>query len=238
MRHKASGPLDDLWHRIPRAAAYRLERAAERVPGRAVAALAVALCLGVGGSVALASVTGGSSSGPSESAVDPAVPDTEGPESATGAPVPADEGSPTPDAAPPSQPRTPPTTSRGNPQRSPDPAEMTASASPDNPAPAESPPEPSPDGSRLVPDHNPPDTSLSEEFPESDAALFRLGADEAATFNCSFDGGAFEPCDSPTHYTDLKPGWHTFAVSAVDSAGNADPTPAETRWLANNGNVR
>ncbi len=121
-----------------------------------------------------------------------------------------------------------------HPPASPDPADGTASANTDPPTPSESPSRPSPNGSRVVPDRTPPDTSLSEEFPDSDAALFRLGADEAASFNCSLDGGAFKPCDSPTHLSDLKPGWHTFAVSAVDPAGNADPTPAETRWLANN----
>ncbi|HET9422650.1 MAG TPA: hypothetical protein VFO49_16025 [Nocardioides sp.] len=201
-----------------------------------MAALAVAMCLVVGGSVALASVTRDPSSGPSESAVDPGRPDTEGEDPATGAPEPHDEGTSTPDAPPSSQPRTPPTTSRGDPPSSPDPAEVTASASTDAPPPSVSPSEPSPNGAKVVPDYKAPNTSLSEEFPESDAALFRLGADEATSFNCSLDGGAFKPCDSPTHYSDLKPGWHTFAVSAVDSAGNVDPTPAETRWLANNGN--
>ena len=236
MRHKASGPLDDLWHRIPRAAAHRLDRAAERVPVRAVAALALALCLGIGGSVALASVTGGPSSGPSEAAVDPAPPESAGPPPTSAGPA-TDEGSPAPGApstAPP--PKTPPSASQVHPPASPDPADATASASTDPPTPSERPSRPSPDGSRVLTDHTPPDTSLSEEFPDSDAALFRLGADEAASFNCSLDGGAFKPCDSPTHLSDLKPGWHTFAVSAVDSAGNADPTPAETRWLANNKN--
>jgi hypothetical protein len=202
-----------------------------------VAALAAVLCLGIGGSVALASVTGGSSSGPNESAVDPALPESSGPASTGAAPAPDDEGAPAPGAPSAGQPKTPPTTGQAHPPKSPDPDDVTASASTDPPAPSESASEPSPDGSRVVPDRRPPDTSLSEEFPESDAALFRLGADEAASFNCSLDGGAFKPCDSPTHLSDLKPGWHTFAVSAVDPAGNADPTPAEARWLANNGNA-
>jgi hypothetical protein len=236
MRHKASGPLDDLLHRIPRAAAHWLDRTAERVPVRAVAALAVAMCLGVGGSVALASVTGGSSRGPSDAAVDPAHLGSAGPAPTSAGPA-TDEGGPAPGAPSTGQPTTPPSTSQVHPPASPDPADATASASTNPETPSESPSEPSPDGSRVVPDRTPPDTSLSEEFPDPDAALFRLGADEAASFNCSLDGGAFKPCDSPTHLSDLKPGWHTFAVSAVDSAGNADPTPAETRWLANNGNA-
>lgn len=62
-------------------------------------------------------------------------------------------------------------------------------------------------------------------------ALFWLSADEAASFACSLDGAAYSPCDSPMRYSDLDPGWHTFAVRAVDAAGNADPSPARTRWL-------
>jgi hypothetical protein len=237
MRHKASGPLDDLLHRIPRAAAHWLDRAPERVPVRAVAALAVALGLGIGGSVALASMASGPSSGPGKAAVDPARPQSAGPSPTNAGPA-TGEGSPAPGApstAPP--PKTLPSAGQVHPPASPDPADATASASTGPETPSERPSEPSPDGSRVVPDRTPPDTSLSEEFPDSDAALFRLGADEAASFNCSLDGGAFKPCDSPTHLSDLKPGWHTFAVSAIDSAGNADPTPAETRWLANNGNA-
>jgi hypothetical protein len=76
---------------------------------------------------------------------------------------------------------------------------------------------------------------MSEEFPEPDTALFRLSANETASFTCSLDGAAYSPCESPTRYSDLDPGWHTFAVRAVDSAGNADPSPAKTRWLAKDG---
>ena len=237
MRHKASGPLGDFWHRIPRAAAYRLERAATHVPVRALTTLAVALCLGIGGYAALSAATGGSSTGPNESAVDPVLPDAQAPPPTTQSPPAHDgEGAPAPGPSSSGAPQAPPSASQASPPTSPEAAEATASASTDNRPPPASPSEPSPDGSRIVPDHTPPDTSLSEEFPASDAALFRLGADEDASFNCSLDGGAFKPCDTPTHYSDLKPGWHTFAVSAVDSAGNVDPTPAEARWLANNGN--
>jgi hypothetical protein len=236
MRHKASGPLADFWHRIPRAAAYRLEKAAKQVPVRALATLAVATCLGIGGVAALASVTGGPSTGPSESALDPANPEAERLPPTTQSPPTHGEGAPAPGASPSGQPRTPPPTSQADGPSSTDTDEATASASTETPPPAATPSQPSPDVSRRSSDEAPPNTSLSEEFPESDSALFMLSADEAASFNCSLDGGAFSPCDSPTHYTDLKPGWHTFAVSAVDSAGNADPTPAETRWLANNGN--
>ncbi len=75
---------------------------------------------------------------------------------------------------------------------------------------------------------------MSEAQPEPDAARFTFSADEGASFACSLDGGGFTPCNSPSVYSDLPPGWHSFAVKAVDAAGNADPSPAETRWLAKN----
>ena len=62
--------------------------------------------------------------------------------------------------------------------------------------------------------------------------MLTFGANESATFACSLDEAAYTPCDSPTRYADLHPGWHTFAVRATDAAGNVDPTPAEVRWLA------
>jgi hypothetical protein len=47
-----------------------------------------------------------------------------------------------------------------------------------------------------------------------------------ATFQCSLDEGAFAACASPFTAPPLAAGDHTFAVRALDAAGNADPTPA------------
>jgi hypothetical protein len=44
------------------------------------------------------------------------------------------------------------------------------------------------------------------------------------------DSGSFETCTSPKTYSGLKKGSHTFAVRAVDAAGNLDPTPATRTW--------
>ena len=56
----------------------------------------------------------------------------------------------------------------------------------------------------------------------------------SATFECSLDGAAYASCASTHSYTDLHPGWHTFAVRATDPAGNVDGSPASTRWLSTN----
>jgi hypothetical protein len=61
-------------------------------------------------------------------------------------------------------------------------------------------------------------------------ARFRFSSNEGgASFECSFDGAAFEPCSSPLKrkVTRRK---HQFAVRAIDAAGNVDQTPAKTRW--------
>jgi hypothetical protein len=47
-----------------------------------------------------------------------------------------------------------------------------------------------------------------------------------ATFQCSLDEAAFAACASPFTAPSLAAGAHTFAVRALDAAGNADPTPA------------
>lgn len=44
---------------------------------------------------------------------------------------------------------------------------------------------------------------------------------------CSVDGGAFAPCDSPVSVAGLTPGRHTLAVRSVDADGRPDPTPAQ-----------
>ena len=53
----------------------------------------------------------------------------------------------------------------------------------------------------------------------------QFSASEAATFACSVDGGSFSACTSPAKFT-LKPGKHTLAVVATDSAGEKDASTA------------
>ena len=57
----------------------------------------------------------------------------------------------------------------------------------------------------------------------SASASFSFHAGEQATFECRLDGGSFSPCTSPSTYSSLSEGGHTFRVRATDAAGNAGP---------------
>jgi parallel beta-helix repeat protein len=57
-----------------------------------------------------------------------------------------------------------------------------------------------------------------------------LTAPAGLTFECSLDGAAFADCQNGIELVDLPPGGHTFAVRAVDEAGNIDGTPVTYNW--------
>jgi hypothetical protein len=88
-------------------------------------------------------------------------------------------------------------------------------------------------------DTTPPDTTIDSTPPDpstsADAAFTFSGTDDRTpaaglTFECSLDGAGFASCSSPTSYTALASGSHTFEVRATDGAGNVDPTPASYSW--------
>lgn len=81
-------------------------------------------------------------------------------------------------------------------------------------------------------DQTAPDTRVSWRFPSGGSAVFTFTATQPSSFTCSLDGAAYTPCQSPSSYSGLAPGTHTFAVRATDAAGNVDPTPAEVTWHA------
>ncbi len=63
---------------------------------------------------------------------------------------------------------------------------------------------------------------------------FGFTANEAATFQCSWDGAAYASCTSPDS-RNLANGAHTFAVKAKDASNNEDATPATRSFTVSTG---
>jgi hypothetical protein len=96
----------------------------------------------------------------------------------------------------------------------------------------------------LTIDGTPPDTAIAGTpplFTDTTASFGFTGSDGGAppsgiaSFECSLDGVAFSPCASPASYGGLSDGGHTFAVRAIDVAGNVDPTPDSWSWTVDAG---
>jgi hypothetical protein len=79
-------------------------------------------------------------------------------------------------------------------------------------------------------DTNAPETTISSRTLNGTSATFEFTATEAASFECRLDGGAFSHCSSPTTYSSLALGLHTFEVRSIDRAGNVDQTSATATW--------
>jgi hypothetical protein len=92
-----------------------------------------------------------------------------------------------------------------------------------------------PDSYSWTIDATPPDTTIGPSQPAplttATGATFDFSSTELpATFQCSLDGAAFAACTSPKAYSALADGSHTFQVRALDTATNADPSPASYTW--------
>ncbi|ATB48542.1 Ig-like domain-containing protein [Corallococcus macrosporus] len=95
--------------------------------------------------------------------------------------------------------------------------------------------DPSPASRTWTVDTTAPDTSIvsgpSGTTDSADAAFAFNASESPATYECSLDGAAFATCTSPASFSNLPDGGHTFAVRAVDAAGNVDGTPATRSWM-------
>jgi hypothetical protein len=80
----------------------------------------------------------------------------------------------------------------------------------------------------------PPSTAITVRPPAvstARAATFTLTSDEAGTtFRCALDTKPAVVCGTSVSYRGLADGPHTLTVTAVDAAGNADPTPEVYSW--------
>ena len=94
--------------------------------------------------------------------------------------------------------------------------------------------DPFPDTHSWTVDTAPPDTTIgaAEPDPTTDpTGDFTFTATQTgSTFQCSVDGAAFTTCTTPFATAALGDGDHTFAVRAIDPAGNTDPTPDSHAW--------
>jgi VCBS repeat-containing protein len=94
--------------------------------------------------------------------------------------------------------------------------------------------DPSPASHTWTIDTVPPDTILTSTPPDPDddntPTFSFIGSDGAVGFECQVDGGNWSNCPSPHTTATLSDGEHTFAVRALDSAGNADASPASHSW--------
>jgi hypothetical protein len=83
-------------------------------------------------------------------------------------------------------------------------------------------------------DRTPPNTTIvtgpSGVMAVASASVTFTANEPDAAFGCSLDGGAFASCTSPANLPGLAQGSHTFAVRAVDAAGNTDTSPATGSW--------
>jgi hypothetical protein len=83
-------------------------------------------------------------------------------------------------------------------------------------------------------DFTPPDTNLTlspATITNVATANFAFNSDDAtATFLCSLNGATAQPCTSPVSYRGLSDGKRTFAVHAVDPAGNLDVAGQVVTW--------
>jgi len=62
-------------------------------------------------------------------------------------------------------------------------------------------------------------------------ATFVFGANQAGSvFECAFDGGSFQACDSPYTVGNLGEGEHQFQVRAINAFGRVDPSPVAVTW--------
>lgn len=248
MGHTPSGTLVNLWRRLPRAVAVSVAALAELSPGRALMALVVSLGFGTSAAFAVASV-GGSAIEAAQPAVLTQRPMPTASRDGERPVVPGSTGlGPQGNASPWSE----PTTGRSSAPTAPDrqeeergrtagspPRAAHGSRTPRAGSSASSTPRAEPGGeeSPSSTDDNPPRTSIDASFPDGDTADFSYTASESASYECSLDGASYTPCDSPSTFSNLHPGWHVFAVRATDAAGNVDPSPAIIRWHANAGSA-
>jgi hypothetical protein len=78
-------------------------------------------------------------------------------------------------------------------------------------------------------DRDPPDTSLDVKPSDPSGPSVQFGFSGGTTYTCQLDAFT-ESCQPNKGYANLSDGQHTFTVTAIDAAGNSDPTPESYTW--------
>lgn len=84
-----------------------------------------------------------------------------------------------------------------------------------------------------TPDTTPPQTTVTLGLGgayHQDTFFWFVSSEAGSRFQCRFDRGSWNSCDSPLKYAMVPEGTHTLEVRATDAAGNVDPTPAARTW--------
>ena len=91
-------------------------------------------------------------------------------------------------------------------------------------------PDPTPATRGFTVDSTAPQTTITSGpagTTDETSPSFGFSANEGgSSFECRLDGGGWSACSSPTAYSKLADGPHSFEVRATDPASNTDPTPA------------
>jgi hypothetical protein len=89
------------------------------------------------------------------------------------------------------------------------------------------------DSSSSIRDRSAPETKISRKVVKRKprALLFSFSSSEqGSSFRCSVNDKPFTPCGKSRTFSKPSPERRTLRVYAVDAAGNADPSPAATRF--------
>jgi hypothetical protein len=68
------------------------------------------------------------------------------------------------------------------------------------------------------------DSGPADPTNSTSATLTFSATEPSSTFECQLDSGAYTACTTPTSYTGLAEGAHTFRVRAIDTVGNVGPS--------------
>ncbi len=80
-----------------------------------------------------------------------------------------------------------------------------------------------------MPDATPPDTTIHKFALRRKPPIWSFhfeSTEPGSTFHCKLDQQPYRKCGSGKRYSHLAPGRHTLKAFAIDSAGNADQSPA------------